>query len=535
MKRNITLLLFAVVIALSVQGQDLKLKYSDNISIEKWEVVDLVFTAKGKVKNPFAAGFSGVFKNGSAEMIVPGFYNGGNEWIIRFSASETGVWKFSTLSEIKELNGKLGKVMVTPNTNAEKHGGVIVLEDNPQHFYYQDSTPYMQLAYECDWLFALDYHNETAIPKTEHHLDLLKKYKLNQVVTTVYSFDVSWTKDPKLAEHPEHEYGGDLSIYPFKGTNREPDFSGLNIEFFQKFDRVMSAMNSRNISAHLMIYVWNKMVTWPEPESEADNMYFDYIIKRYQAFPNVIWDVSKEALNNARCTEEYGRERIARIRKLDTYKRLVSVHDYGFCTRNSDVVDFISVQSWESTLYSFMNNIRTDFPTKPVFNIEHGGYEVSPYDVWAGDFISPEICLRRNYLIQFAGVYSTYYWQGASWNAIIHNPYEQPDSVIKPRFDYYKHLVDFFEKYEFHKLKPATNINFSGYTLTNNDSVYLIYIPKENYQFSGFWNTKVYRNEGTIQWFNTLTGEYSEAVNYTGQGMKNPWYMQADVIMIREY
>ena len=178
-----------------------------------------------------------------------------------------------------------------------------------------------------------------------------------------------------------------------------------------------------------MLYVWNKMVNWPQPESEADNRYFDYIIKRYQAFPNVIWDVSKEALNNKRCTEAYGLERIGRIRRLDAYHRLVSVHDYGFCVRNADAVDFISVQSWSSEIYNFMHNLHTSFPQKPVLNIEHGGYELSPYVVFPGDFIDPEICLRRNYQIQFAGVYSTYYWQGTSWNAIIHNPLEQAENV----------------------------------------------------------------------------------------------------------
>ena len=52
---------------------------------------------------------------------------------------------------------------------------------------------------------------------------------------------------------------------------------------------MVSAMDKYNIAAHLMIYVWNKKVNWPEAETTADNMYFDYVIKRYQAFENVIW------------------------------------------------------------------------------------------------------------------------------------------------------------------------------------------------------------------------------------------------------
>jgi len=39
--------------------------------------------------------------------------------------------------------------------------------------------------------------------------------------------------------------------------------------------------------------------------SAEDNRYFDYVIKRYQAFPNIIWDVSKEALDYGRCDIPY--------------------------------------------------------------------------------------------------------------------------------------------------------------------------------------------------------------------------------------
>ena len=128
----------------------------------------------------------------------------------------------------------------------------------------------------------------------------------------------------------------------FGGTNDEPDFSTLNVAYFQHLDRVIDWLEARGIVAHLMIYVWNKLVNWPELGSDADDMYYDYVIKRYQAFPNVVWDVSKEALNNPRCTEAYALERIRRIRALDAYGRLITVHDGGFCERNADAVDFIA-------------------------------------------------------------------------------------------------------------------------------------------------------------------------------------------------
>ena len=304
------LLLPFLLISLGAFSQ-IKNDFSKKKTIEQWQVIDLVFKATSMVENPFIADFSATFSDDKGRnLIVPGFYNGGNEWIIRFSASEIGNYTFLTNSEIKGLNGKKGSVEVVKNTNPNRHGGIVTNSKNPQYFYYEDGTPYMQLAFECDWLFALDYHNKVSAPKTTHLLDLLQKNNLNQIVTTVYSFDTKWKPDTLLAKHPEHEYGGDLSMYPFLGTNKKPDFSRLNVDFFKNFDRTIGLMDERNIAAHLMIYVWNKNVSWPDAETEADNMYFDYIIKRYQAYSNIVWDVSKEALNNKRCSEAYGVERI---------------------------------------------------------------------------------------------------------------------------------------------------------------------------------------------------------------------------------
>src|SRR5690606_11877931 len=108
--------------------------------------------------------------------------------------------------------------------------------------------------------------------------------------------------------------------------NDNPDFSKLNIEFFKHFDRVMNHLYEKGIVAHLMIYVWNKEVNWPAMYSKDDNRFFDYVIKRYQGYSNMIWDVSKEALDYGRCDIPYINERIERIRRADAYNRLITVH-----------------------------------------------------------------------------------------------------------------------------------------------------------------------------------------------------------------
>ncbi|WP_139958977.1 apiosidase-like domain-containing protein [Flavicella sediminum] len=508
------------------------------IKTVQWEVNDIIYHVNKSVKNPFDQTAFAFVTDGTKEQKIPLFYNGANNWVFRFSSATEGTKTFHIESSLSSLDKKKGKILISNNLKKERHGGIVTKKENPQHFFYEDGSHYFNLAFECDWLFALDY-GQKDIPKTKHLLSLLNEYKFNQIVMNVYSYDVKWQKDPRLKKYPEHEYGGREDIFPFLGSNSNPDFSKLNVAFFKHFDKVISEMHDQEIVSHLMIYVWNKLVAWPDMQSKADNLYYDYVVKRYQAFPNIVWDVSKEALHYTRATKEYILERIERTRKLDAFNRLVSVHDYGFCVNNSDAVDFISTQNWKHTLYQHMLEAQNRFPNKPIFNIEHGGYEESPYVVFPGAYVNAEVCLRRNYMCLFAGGYTTYYWQGASWNAIIHNPFEQPADFIKPKFDYFKNMRKLFDSVNFENFKPVSRYNGSGYNLTNEkDGTILLYVPKENHYTSA--KTQIAKNfhheNATKQWFNTITGEFTEEIKYIPSKLGfwdfRPWRYQADAILI---
>lgn len=541
MKKIITLVLLSMAVisqgwaAIKVwRGQGRQIK----IETTQWQVNDIIYHTKGSAENPFSVEAYAVVIGAGGTQKIPLFYNGDDEWIFRYSSTTPGKKTFTIESELKALHGKKGIFIVSKNEKPDRHGGVTLRQDNLNHLFYEDSTHYFNLAFECDWLFALDYGKKD-LSKTKHLLSLLHAYGLNQIVMNVYSYDVSWPKDERLKNYPEYEYGGREDIFPFLGTNKKPDFSTLNVQFFKHFDQVIAEMHDNELVSHLMIYVWNKLVSWPDMESKADNMYFDYVVKRYQAFPNIIWDISKEALHYHRATKEYILERIARIRKIDAYHRLISVHDYGFCRNNADKVDFISMQDWKHTLYEQMLRARKEFPDKPVFNIEHGGYEEGPFEVFPGAYTNAEACLRRNYMCLFAGGYTTYYWQDAAWDVIIHNPFEQPDNFIKPHFEYFSYMRKLFDSVHFENCEPMVKYNSSGYNLTNKkDGIVLMYVPKENH-WVGAANVvkKEFKyDQATVQWFNTLTGEYTKEEKLDLSALSSwhprPWRGEADAILI---
>ncbi|MFN3194161.1 MAG: DUF4038 domain-containing protein [Aureliella sp.] len=480
--------------------------------VERWEACDFILPAKTDLADPFSVHLSAVFEHESGiKQESPGFYNGSKDFVVRFCPPESGSWKMVTQSSLDELDGIEKTVDVAPTVN--RKGGIKVDPASDRRFRYQNAERYFPIAFEADWLFALDAENASGIPKTKTFVDQLARSGFNQIVMNVFAFDVNWAKDPSLVS--EFEYGSPI-VFPFGGDNTHPDYSTLNTQYFQRLDRVIEYLDEKGIAAHLMIYVWNKKVAWPEAGSEADNRYFDYVAKRYQAYPNLIWDISKEALGYGHTDVNYISERIKRLRELDKYGRLITVHDYGYCRRFIDNVDFVSVQLWVSELYSVMRRVCSEMPGKPILNIEHGGYERGPYVVFNGNYTSPEVCLERAYQCVFAGTFPTHYWQGSAWNVVIPDFASLPEAQ-RPKLEYYRHMHDLIARYELAEFKAGDKKGNAGFCLHNNEDRLVYYVPKEC-DFIGLRLPKE-RQGSKMQytWFNPFTGQYSDPKSETIQ------------------
>ena len=475
------------------------------ITAEQWDIVDIRFHVASVPEQPVDVEFAATFSDRSGKsMAVAGFYDGGSEYVIRFTPPSPGEWSYETSSSLSGLDGQNGTLSVRP-AGEGRRGAVLVDPESKRRFVHQNGDSNYPIAFEADWLFALDAENANDIPKTRMLVDTLADNGFNQIVMNVFAYDVNWKKDESL--DPQHDYGSPR-VFPFKGTNQDPDHSDLNIEYFQRLDRVLDSLDQKGVIAHLMIYVWNKRVAWPEANSDADNRYFDYVVRRYQGYPNLVWDISKEALGYGHNDVSYITDRIQRLRANDAYDRLVTVHDYGYCRKFPDQVDFVSVQLWSSELYGVMRNVCEAIPGKPILNIEHGGYERSPYVVFTGNYTSPEVCLERAYQCVFAGTYPTHYWQGAAWNVVIAD-IESLAPGERPRLDYYRHLRGFVDRYQIDQLIAGENKSNAGFCLHNGKDLFLYYVPKEC-DYLGLRPPKDRGDTMKLVWFDPFSGEFGE-------------------------
>ena len=467
----------------------------------RWQIAQLSFETTQPTEHPFDEEFGAVFTNTDGSRLqVAGFYNGDSTWLLRFCAPNAGEWNYQTFSSLPELAGQTGKLTVSENQRG--HGPVQISSENRQKFVYADGTPYFLMAFELDWLFALDADNPDDIPRTRQIVETVASSGFNQIVMNVFAYDADWGEQDAI---PNGQNFARPRAFPFGGSNDAPNYDTLDVEFFQRFDRVIEHLNEKQIVSHLMIYVWNKKVNWPQAGSMADNRYFDYIVKRYGAYPNIIWNISKEAMLYGK-PASYVTDRIDRLRRLDAHRRLVTVHDYQYCSEFSHKVDFISTQEWAAYLYDQMLAVKEVYPNHPILNIETGAYEKTmDYTLFNGGYSDPLIVLDRAYQCAFAGTYSNYYWQNTAWYQVVCQPFDLPPSQ-QPHFRYYRYLTKLFGKYPFDKLAPL-RLHFAPPILSDGAGTYLFYLPPNR---SGIYGVIPDLTGKTVKvrWFNPLSGEF---------------------------
>jgi hypothetical protein len=261
--------------------------HDEPLKARQWDMLEISLEAESQSADLVDVELSAKMTHESGKtMDVSGFWNGDASYLIRFTPPLAGRWNYRTKSDRRDLDGRRGMITAL-GPRDDRKGAVVVSAKSPRRFRYQNGDSYYPIAFECDWLFALDAEDPHDIPNTRKFVDTLADNGFNQVVMNVFAYDVTWEKDDRLV--PSHEYGSP-TVFPFGGNNDAPDHSRLNVEYFQRLDRVIDYLDRRGVACHLMIYVWNKRVNWPAEDSADDDRYFDYVVKRYQVYPAVAHD-----------------------------------------------------------------------------------------------------------------------------------------------------------------------------------------------------------------------------------------------------
>lgn len=236
-----------------------------------WSTWEESFTATDSVSPgiQFAVIFTGP---GGETETVPGFWDGGAEWRVRFQPDETGAWTYETRADpsVEGLARQEGSFQVVdPDTSSNpflRHGPVQISE-NRRYFVHADGTPFFWLG-DTAWNGALKSTEEGWKTYLENRVD--KGFTGIQFVTT------QWRAALSNAEG-ETAYSGyeAISIHP---------------AFFDRIDARIDEVNRRGLlAAPVMLWALGdkKKVPGHLPIEEASRL-AAYIRARYHAH-NVIW------------------------------------------------------------------------------------------------------------------------------------------------------------------------------------------------------------------------------------------------------
>ncbi len=244
-----------------------------------WTKHEIQFKSTKTYDNPIynVRDFKIVFSAPSGrEKTVQGFWDGGNDWKVRFMPDEVGTWSWKTQCSDKEnegLHNKTGTFECIENSNNEPlfQNGAIRHEPGKYYLSYNDGTPFFWLACTA-WNGALKSTGE----EWEYYLNQRKanNYNTIQLVTT------EWRGADKNAEGlTAIEGAGYIHIHP---------------EFFKRIDERIDQANAKGLLV-------SPVVLWALPFGEGRHLspgytlpleeavlLAKYIIARYQG-NHVVW------------------------------------------------------------------------------------------------------------------------------------------------------------------------------------------------------------------------------------------------------
>lgn len=460
-----------------------------------YEPLDLELLGIEETDNPYEVQLQALALGPDGkELCIPGFYKKDRTWCIRFSPVLIGEWTVTTLASLPSLSGKQWKINALPVRNSMVHGVLQIHPEHAKHFIYQDGAPFFSMGYEVNWLWAVD-QTSASIEHLEHLLDELAASGFNHLFINSFAYDTSW-RQGKTTEFDV----GPPAYLPWQGIPGSLDYSRLNEDYFAHFDRMMQALCERGMQAHVYMKVYNKLVDWPERGTKEEDLYFDYFTARYQAFPNVIWNFSKESYYEP--DKRYIARRLARIKSLDAYSHLVTIHDdkcFSFHDHTAPLIDFVTDQNhWD--LYHTILHQHT-LRQVPIIN-EEFGYEQAPgveTDATWGWDQSPLEVVERAYEVVMAGGYPTHYYTNHAWDIVKWD--EMPQALPA-----YRQMRQFFTSFDWVRFEPMPHYvrQHAGRCLMSPDgSEMVLYAPKGITNLITDWLPKAW--EG--YWMDIWTGD----------------------------
>ena len=290
-------------------------------TIRTWEVFELSFESSTLKGNPYTdlisegkpAYLTATFRGSSGacqgrEYTIPGFWDGANNWMIRFAPPAAGEWSYETNSTDRRLNGKKGKLIVAGwsedelNANPTRRGLVTVNDQGDRkgrYFTYSDYTPFLWVGDTWwDWTASrirFESFKKLADTRAEQGFN----------VGQLFFAANGWGRESSLLD---------------------PAYENPKLEQIRNVEKTIRYANSKGITVWIHAW-WSREGINKSIGEEKIIRWWRYVVDRLQAY-NVIWVIAGEYNMNS-----YGGfpldfwNRLGGIIKAeDPYDRILGAH-----------------------------------------------------------------------------------------------------------------------------------------------------------------------------------------------------------------
>lgn len=349
--------------------------------VERWGLHEIALSGPSR-GNPFVdVTLSAVFRGPNRQKVtVPGFYDGGGTYRIRFSPPLAGEWTWSVDSNVRALR-KSGRVKVV-EASPGNHGPVQVVP-NGYHFVYADGAPYRQIGTTSySWALQSD-------EKCEVTLDTLRKSPFNKIRMLVFPNVPAEVTDP------------------FVRTGSGPkdwDPRRFDPKYFQRYESRIARLLELGIQADVVLFQpYDPTRGYSDMRRADDERYVRYVSARFGAYRNVWWSMANEYDDNETKTLEDWDHLFQVLQGADPHNRLRSMHNKNiYYDARKPWITHASIQSAGAAMDGIRAHLHRQFALKPVV-FDEVAYEGNISERWGQ--LSGEEMTRRFWNAFVGGTY----------------------------------------------------------------------------------------------------------------------------------
>ena len=314
----------------------------------QYRILEIDVESDAAIETPLEVELTGTFTGPDGiQLAIAGFWDGGNNWKLRFKPLLAGEWQYAikaTHLSLPELSGTLQIAPAQGSSLLEKHGGILKVSESRRYLTHSDGTPFFWLG-DTWWFAPSDY-----VPlEGSTHPEIESAYKHMTARRKSQGYSII-----HMAFLGPNSHG----VNSFQKGDIDPGY-------WQVIDQYMDHANVEGLIPVVGLAFhtgldWLSLEQWKQ--------IWRYFIARYGAH-DITWLVCGE-YNQYNVPERV--EKVlalgAYIKKIDPYQRAMTIHPWWFRGEER--------QAWDAPWYDFVMLQGAHEPEVPPASLY--------WDVWFG-------------------------------------------------------------------------------------------------------------------------------------------------------